>query len=182
MYSYSSYFSLKLNSANLMNLLSKLISNIESGVNIGTIKKDEVSKIYTISFHRNLGDVPLLQEVNGYLNATISKVSQSSELGLSSFILVDEKPTGLFNAYTDTAATIKAVVDNSFGIRCPNSIQVNNSKESFQTFVYETCTWGDDMVSEVAFCGKCANRNTASLFTNLNVSLSYQFVSHFICC
>lgn len=132
-----------------------------------------------MTFDGNLGDVPLLKEVNNYVNATITKVADASGLGSKSHIMIDNKPTFLFNAYEDSSEDIESVLAKSFGIRCPNSIQINNASESIRTFDYEGCSWGEEMLNETAFCGKCASSNTDSFFSNLNASLSYNFVSNF---
>lgn len=123
--------------------------------------------------------MPLLEEANNYVNATIIKVSGANGLGSKSHIMIYDKPSSLFNPYEDSANDIESVIDESFGIRCPNSIQKNNASESFETFDYEGCSWGDKMLNETAFCGKCASSNTNSFFRNLNVSLSYNFVSDY---
>jgi hypothetical protein len=117
-----------------------------------------------------------LEEVYGNVNANITKISEVSNTGTKSFILVDNKPSALFDVYTDSASTIKTAIDSSFGIKCPNSIQINNRTESFETFDYEGCSWGDALVKEAAFCGKCANTNIRTFFSNVNVSLSFEYV------
>lgn len=138
---------------------------------------DGVSKNYTVTFDENLGNVSLLEEVNGFVNATIGMISEASGLGTKTQILIDGKPTSLFDAQQDSAATVESAIATSFGIRCPNSIQINERADSFATLDYEGCSWGDGMVNETAFCGKCSSTNTRTFFSNLNVSLSYEYVS-----
>lgn len=136
-----------------------------------------MSKIYTVTFNANLGNVSLLEEANGFVNATITKVSEASGLGTKTQMMIDGKPTSQFDAQQDSAQTIEQAITTSFGIRCPNSLQINNRADSFTTLDYEACSWGDSMVNETAFCGKCASTNTGTFFSSLNVSLSFEYVS-----
>lgn len=135
-----------------------------------------MSKKYTVTFSVELGNVPDLSESMGMVNVTVNRVKEKSGSGTKSHLMINDQPSALFDARSDSAEVIQNQIAQSFGIRCPVSIQVNNEKDSFKTFDYEECSWGENMINETAFCGKCSNRNHY-LFRNLNSSLNYKYVS-----
>ena len=142
-----------------------------------TLAEDGVSKMYLIKFDVALGQVPAIDEVLGYVNATITQVNSTSLMSSMSQVAVDGVPSELFDLASDSADKVRASIEKSFGIRCPASISVNNKTKSFATFDYEDgCKWDTRPVNESAYCGKCAS-SSASLFTNLNSTLDYKYVS-----
>jgi len=142
-----------------------------------TLAEDGVSKMYLIKFDVALGQVPDIDEVLGYVNATITQVNSTSFLSSMSQVAVDGVPSELFDLASDSADKVRASIEKSFGIRCPASISVNNKTTSFATFDYEDgCKWDTRPVNESAYCGKCAS-SSASLFTNLNSTLDFKYVS-----
>ncbi len=111
------------------------------------------------------------------MNASVSKISEASTNGTRSYFLIDGKPSKPFHAYTDSADAIKVAIDGTFGIGCPRSIY-GDALAGELSFDYESgCSWGDDLISETAFCGKCANRNTFNFFNGINFTMTYEYVS-----
>ena len=135
---------------------------------------DGVSKIYTITFSANLGAVPLLTETLGLVNITASVLNGATGGGSKSHLMIENVPSPLFDLNSE-AKDIKEAIDQSFGIRCPNSIQQQDDTQSFATFDFEDCAWGENIVSETAFCGKCASQSRF-FFRGLNVPLTYEHV------
>ena len=73
----------------------------------------------------------------------------------------------------------QTVISNSFGIRCPSSIKSYPTTSTFLAFDYESssCQWDNMPANSAAFCGKCALKNNAQLFSNTaNSSLTYNYV------
>ena len=52
------------------------------------------------------------------------------------------------------------------------------STDTLNTFDSETCTWNSNLLTETAFCGKCAKKNTNNLFWNVNSTLVYKYVCY----
>ena len=129
-----------------------------------------------MTFSADLGDLPKLTETTGYVNATIDILQAGVSPSAKSYIIVDGRPSGLFDLSNDSGDEIKSAVSESFGIRCPGSIQMNNESVSMATYDYETCSWGNNQLKDKAFCGKCSNTGNR-LFSNLNSSLTYEHVS-----
>ena len=127
----------------------------------------------------DLGNVPDISESMGMVNATVTRQSEKSGSGSKSFLMINDQPSALFDVKADSAEVIQKQISQSFGIRCPVSIQINDDKDSFKTFDYEDCSWGENMVNETAFCGKCSNKDHY-LFKNLNSTLDYKYVSFMI--
>ena len=73
---------------------------------------------------------------------------------------------------------IQSVISSSFGIRCPSSLVTYPTTSTFMVFDYESsCQWDNMPANSQAFCGKCALKNTAQLFSNTaNSSLTFNNV------
>ena len=140
-----------------------------------TLKIDGVSIEYTLTFSADLGNLPLLSETSGFVNATISKVSDPTGSGTKSRLIIEDAPSGLFDAYSDDVEEINAAIDQSFGIRCPVSFQINNQTHSSNTFDYEGCDHGENLMEESAYCGQCANNNPV-MFDNTDSGLNFNYV------
>lgn len=135
-----------------------------------------MSKKYTVSFSVELGPVPDLFESMGMVNITVDRLSEKTGSGSKSYLMINDQPSALFDVQSDSLDVIQNQIGQSFGIRCPVSIQINNDIDSFKTFDYEDCSWDENMINETAFCGKCSNKNHY-LFKNLNSTLNYKYVS-----
>ncbi len=48
---------------------------------------------------------------------------------------------------------IKTAIDKSFGIRCPSSVNVENS-DVLKVYDFEDCRYDNRPVNDTAFCGK----------------------------
>lgn len=126
-----------------------------------------------MTFSVDLGEVPELIETTGNVNASINVLQAADSSAAKSYLVVDGRPSGLFDLENDSADEIKSAVSESFGIRCPGSIQNSDSEV---TFDYETCSWQNNQLNTTAFCGKCSNPSNR-LFNNLDLSLKYENVS-----
>ena len=72
---------------------------------------------------------------------------------------------------------IMSAIGSSFGIRCPNSIQLE-SADVIKVFDYESeCAWDNMPLRNTAFCGKCAKNSNILISNNANTSLIYNNVS-----
>jgi len=112
------------------------------------------------------------------VNATLTERRDPTQNGKSFYLLIgSEFQTGLFNLQ-DPIEQITSAINQSFGIRCPVSIAVNNRADSWQTFDYEdSCLLPDfDQLNEAAYCGKCSKTKDFTLFTNLNSTLDYRYL------
>lgn len=71
---------------------------------------------------------------------------------------------------------IKLTIAESFGIRCPVSIQTKTN-DVFEVYDYEDeCEWSNMPLNETAFCGKCSRMNQNTFFNNVSSSLSFKYV------
>ncbi len=129
---------------------------------------------YTVTFSADLGRVPDLIEMSGLVNMTVSRVSEAGA-GRMSQVLVDGVPGGLFNAYNASEKEVKRAVEQSFGIRCPVSVQMMNESEAAATFDYEGCAFGEKRLEERAFCGQCGNEGSV-LFEGQSIGMDNKLV------
>lgn len=73
---------------------------------------------------------------------------------------------------------IKSAISESFGIRCPPSIQ-SKTADVFDVFDFENdcAEWSTLPINETAFCGKCSRKNQNSFLYNVNSPLSFKYVN-----
>jgi hypothetical protein len=72
---------------------------------------------------------------------------------------------------------IKDAIEEVFRIRCPQSIQNKVSATTFAVFDFESeCQYDEKELGLTTFCGKCARKNSNSLFWNVNSPITYNIV------
>ena len=73
---------------------------------------------------------------------------------------------------------ISDAVEEVFRIRCPISLQKQDPLTTFAVFDFENeCQYDEKNLELTAFCGKCARKNSASLFWNVNSPMTYNQVN-----
>lgn len=72
---------------------------------------------------------------------------------------------------------ISSAIEEVFNIRCPISIQRPSSTIASVIYDYENeCQYDEQPLSSTVFCGKCARKNSDSLFSSVNSPMSYNQV------
>jgi len=138
---------------------------------------DGVSLIYSVQFNSYLGQVQLIEEISGNVNATITRKQSGQSNGKQLQLVIQNQVTSLFGLDM-TSSQISSIVSNSFGITCPASIL--QTKTTFKLFDFENCAWTDDSLNSTAFCGKCSLINSKLLFYSLNSPMNYKYVIYLI--
>ncbi|CAF0710276.1 unnamed protein product [Brachionus calyciflorus] len=140
-----------------------------------TLSADDFVKTFTVSFHSSLGDVPKIEEALKFVTTKVTELTKGVSNGKHIQLIIENQAGKLFDVL-DSSENIKSAIEESFSIRCPNSIS-NPGKNEFNTFDFEDeCQVSDKPLNETAFCGKCA-RNSNIIFNGLNSSL----VNNFVC-
>ena len=62
-----------------------------------SLSDDGISKIYSITFHSDLGNVDLIEEIAGYVNASISEITPGYSNGQNLQLNIENSTTSLFN-------------------------------------------------------------------------------------
>ena len=132
-------------------------------------------KTYRVEFSTDLGNVPHLQESMNFVQFNLTRISEATKPGKKSYLLINDQPSALFDL-DSSEADIKKAVDQSFGIRCPTSIQSKEDKDVHTVWDFEGCNPGVNMINETAFCGKCA-KQTHYLMQNSEAKMNHKFVS-----
>lgn len=81
------------------NLSPNLINVTES------LKEDQVSKVYTVQFSIDLGDVPNIEEISGNVAATIEEKTKGISNGTKIQLTIQNATTNLFDM-NDTATNV----------------------------------------------------------------------------
>ena len=66
---------------------------------------DGVSIVYNVTFSADFGDVELIEEVSGNVNATIEKVTNGSPTGAQYQLNIENSTTGFFKL-NDTSSNV----------------------------------------------------------------------------
>ena len=69
---------------------------------------DGVSIVYNVTFSADFGDVELIEEVSGNVNATIAKVTDGSPTGAQYQLNIENSTTGFFKL-NDTSSDVNTL-------------------------------------------------------------------------